>query len=130
MRLKILLEGHAYMSDCLPHGKQLIICQCGCALDVQDFYCADLKAKRQTLLFNPFAKQQILDASKLKEFAEENFKFDENGRKLSKCVENTVGKGEIACYEKLLVSWSFSKDLYCRQVKTFRNVCFISHLRS
>ena len=31
------------------------------------------------------------------------FKFDENGRKLSKRVENTVGKGEIACYEQILV---------------------------
>ena len=30
--------------------------------------------------------------SKLKEFADDNFKFDENGRKLSKWVENTVGK--------------------------------------
>ena len=28
-----------------------------------------------------------------------NFKFDEYGRKLSKQVENTVGKGEIARYE-------------------------------
>ena len=41
-------------------------------------------------------------SSKLKEFADDNFKFDENGRKLSKQVENTVGKGEIACYEQLL----------------------------
>ena len=39
---------------------------------------------------------QILDSSKLKEFADDNFKFDENGRKLSKWVENTVAKGEIA----------------------------------
>ena len=30
------------------------------------------------------------------------FKFDENGRKLSKRVENTVGKGEIAHYEQFL----------------------------
>ena len=42
-----------------------------------------------------FPKQQILDPSKLKEFADNNFKFDENGRKLSKWLENTVGKGEI-----------------------------------
>ena len=35
----------------------------------------------------------------MKEFEDDNFKFDENGRKLSKRVENTVGKGEIACYE-------------------------------
>ena len=36
-------------------------------------------------------------------FAEDNFKFDENGRKLSKRVENTVGKGEIAHYEQFLL---------------------------
>ena len=36
-------------------------------------------------------------------FADNNFKFDENGRKLSKQVENTVGKGEIARYEQFLV---------------------------
>ena len=39
----------------------------------------------------------------LKEFADDNFKFDENGRKLSKQVENTVGKGEIAHYEQFLL---------------------------
>ena len=45
----------------------------------------------------------ILDFSKLKEFADGNFKFDENGRQLSKRVENTVGKGEIARYEQFLL---------------------------
>ena len=39
---------------------------------------------------------QILDSSILKEFADDNFKFDENGKKLSKQVENAVAKGEIA----------------------------------
>ena len=34
----------------------------------------------------PFPKQQILDSSKLKDFADDNFKFDENGRKFSKMV--------------------------------------------
>ena len=34
---------------------------------------------------------------------DDNFKFDENGRKLSKRVENTVGKGEIARYEQFLL---------------------------
>ena len=29
----------------------------------------------------PFPKRQILDPSKLKAFADDNFKFDENGRK-------------------------------------------------
>ena len=41
--------------------------------------------------------------SKLNEFADDNFKFVENGRKLSKRVENTVGKGEIARYEQFLL---------------------------
>ena len=44
-----------------------------------------------------------LDSSKLKGFADKNFQFDENGRKLSKQVENTVGKGEIARYEQFLL---------------------------
>ena len=44
-----------------------------------------------------------LDFSKLKEFADDNFKSDKNGRKLSKRVENIVGKGEIARYEQLLL---------------------------
>ena len=39
----------------------------------------------------------------MKEFADDNFKFDENGRKLSKLVENTVGKGEIARYKQFLL---------------------------
>ena len=50
-----------------------------------------------------FSKRQILDCSKLKEFADDNFKFDENSRKFSKQVENTVGKGEIARYEQFLL---------------------------
>ena len=45
----------------------------------------------------------MLDPSKLKEFADDNFKFDENGRKFSKRVENTVGNGEIAHYEQFLL---------------------------
>ena len=39
----------------------------------------------------------------MKEFADDNFKLDENGRKLSKQVENTVGKGEIDRYEQFLL---------------------------
>ena len=44
-----------------------------------------------------------LDSSKLKEFADNNFKLDENGRKFPKRVQNTVGKGKIARYEQLLL---------------------------
>ena len=60
----------------------------------------------------------LRNISKLKEFADDNSKFDENGKKLSKRVENTVGKGEIARYEQFLLFPVFSKDLYCRHVKT------------
>ena len=45
----------------------------------------------------------MLDSSKLKDFADNNSKFDENGRKVSKRVENTVGKGEIARNEQFLL---------------------------
>ena len=51
----------------------------------------------------PITSRQILDSSKLKEFLDDNFKFDENGRKLSKKVENTVGKREIVRYEQFLL---------------------------
>ena len=43
-----------------------------------------------------------VDPSKLKEFADDNSKFDENCRKFFNRVENTVGKGEIARYEQFL----------------------------
>ena len=45
----------------------------------------------------------MLDSSKLKEFADDNFKFDENDKKFSKRVENSFGKGEIAHYEQFLL---------------------------
>ena len=48
------------------------------------------------IVVQPITRRQILDSSTLKEFADDNFKFDETGRQLSKQVENTVGKGEIA----------------------------------
>ena len=47
----------------------------------------------------------------------DNFKFDENGRKLSKRKENTVGKEEIARYEQFLLFPVFSKGLFPRGIK-------------
>ena len=46
---------------------------------------------------------RILVSSNLKKFADDNFRFDESGRKLSKQVENTVGKGEIARDKQFLL---------------------------
>ena len=50
-----------------------------------------------------FPEQQILDSSKLKEFPEEISNLMKKAEKFSKWVENTVGKGEIACYEQFLL---------------------------
>ena len=55
------------------------------------------------VIFNPLPDDKISDRSKLKQSADDNFKFDENSRKFSKRVENTVGKGEIARYEQFLL---------------------------
>ena len=63
--------------------------------------------------FNPLPDDKILDWSKLKQFADDNFKFDENSRKFSKRVENTVGKGEIArCEQFLLFPQCFQKACF------------------
>ena len=45
----------------------------------------------------------VSDCFKLKEFADNNFKFDENGIQLSKRIDKMVGKGEIAHYELFLL---------------------------
>ena len=66
------------------------------------------------LVLEPLPKGQILDHPKLKEFADDNFEFDENSRfKFSNPVENTVGKRQITRYEQfLLFSQCFHKT--CR----------------
>ena len=60
---------------------------------------------------NPFPNDKFSDSSKQKEFADHNFKFDEYGRKFSKQVENTVGKGEIARHKQFLLFPKFFKRL-------------------
>ena len=61
------------------------------------------RLKEIMLLINSFPNNNISDWSKLKDFADTTFKFGENGRKFSKRVENTVGKGEIAHHEQFLL---------------------------
>ena len=53
----------------------------------------------------------------MNEFADDNFKFDKNGRKLSKRIENIVGKGEIARYDQFLLSQQ------CFQKACFLGTC-------
>ena len=59
-------------------------------------YCLDINPQH-------FPKQQNLDSSKMREYADDNFKFNENRRKFFKWVENTVGKGKIARYEQFFL---------------------------
>ena len=60
-----------------------------------------------------FHRRQILDSSKLKEFADDNFKLDESGKKFTKWLENTMGKGEIARYEQFLLFPQFFFQMTC-----------------
>ena len=85
---KFFLFGRVYN---LPFGKKLN----SCWLNDTEWGFIDRN-------YEPFPKQHILDSSKLKEFEDDNFTFDESGRKFSKWVENTVGKGEIARYEQFI----------------------------
>ena len=62
------------------------------------------------IFLNPFLNDKILYSSKLKGDADDNFYYNENDRKFSKLVENTMGKGEIARNEQFpLFPWCFQK---------------------
>ena len=53
--------------------------------------------RNRTLTSNDSSERQISDFFKLKKFADDNFfKFDKNGRKFSKQIENAVTKVEIS----------------------------------
>ena len=53
--------------------------------------------------FKLFPKRQSLDPSKLREFADDNFKFVENGGKFFERTKNTAEKGGITRYEQFLL---------------------------
>ena len=53
--------------------------------------------------FQTSPKGLIQDSTKLKNLADYDFRFVENGRKFSKWVENAAGKGEIARYAQFLL---------------------------
>ena len=59
-----------------------------------------MPSRKAEVLFYTVKKPWDPTGTKLKEFADDNFKFDEDGRKFFKWFENPVGKGEIACYVK------------------------------
>ena len=76
---------------------------------------------------NPFPNHKFLDSSKLKEFADDNFRFDENDRKFSKKKKKPVGKGEIArceqfllfpqCFQRLVLQTRKSHGLSGKELK-------------
>ena len=69
--------------------------------------------------FRPFPNGQILHSSKLDEFTDDNFEFNENGREFSIGVENTVGKRRN-CSIRAISPFPtvFFKEFFCRHVKT------------
>ena len=101
-----------FMQWCSERCRSKIRLHFVCSLILISFVCKHC-IKLFKHFFNPLSDDKILDWSKLKQFADDNFKFDENSRKFSKRVENTVGKGEIARYEQfLLFPQSFQKAYF------------------
>ena len=67
------------------------------------------KASRKCV--DPFPNDKFSTLPNSKSFQTTIFKFDENEKKFSKRVENTVGKGEIALYEHFSFPHSVFKYL-------------------
>ena len=81
---------------------------------------ADLSLQSQEnkcMVANGFPKRQILDSLKWKQFPDNKFKFDENGRKLSKKVEHIVGSGEIARNELFLLFSHCFQQIFKLQIR-------------
>ena len=53
----------------------------------------------------------------MKEFADNNLKFDVNGKKVPQTVENTVGKGEIVCFKRLFLQTRKNQGLFKKGLK-------------
>ena len=65
------------------------------------------------------SQTQMLDSPKLKELADDNFKFDENGRKSIQMGGKHCGKRRNCSLRAISpFPTMFSKVLYCRHVKT------------
>ena len=67
---------------------------------------------------NPLPDDKIVDWSKLKQFTDKKFKFDENSRKFSKLVEKYCGQRRN-CWSQAISPFPtvFSKGLFTMGVK-------------
>ena len=77
-----------------------------------------------TVLFflKPFPKRHILDYSKLKEFADDNFIFDKNGRKFFKLGRKTPWEFLLSqCFQKTCNVDKLKQGLVWERVNSFRN---------
>ena len=85
-------------SDLDPHCPQKLLVLSSVKKELS--FCQQVLSimDKSKLLQSGIVKTFQKDSSKLKEFADDNFKFYENGGKFSQKVENSVGKGEIASY--------------------------------
>ena len=68
----------------------------------QKYYCLVPILSKTDIIINPFPDNKILDSSKLKEFTDDNFRFDENSVKFSERVENTLEQFLLfpQCFQK------------------------------
>ena len=66
-----------------------------------------------------FPEREIPDSSRLKEVADDNFKFDDNGKKVIQMDRKHCGKRRN-CSLRAISPFPtvFSKDFYCRHMKT------------
>ena len=72
-----------------------------------------------------FTKPEIFDTSKMKEFADDNFKFEGNGRMFPKRIENTEEKREMACYAQFLIfPQSFQKAYKNKGLTLYQTTTF------
>ena len=78
-----------------------------------------------------YPKRQILESSKLKQFADDNFSFDENERKFSNRGRKQCGKTKNCSLQAISpLPTLFSKDMYFKHVKTRKgliNWCIVSN---
>ena len=95
----------------------LLPCPINCSISVQILICYITLSILWYTLFLTLCQREILDSSKLKEFTDNNFKFDENGRKFSRWVENTGKRRNCSSRAISPFPTMFSKDLYCRHIK-------------